>query len=107
MGEDRHASGCDLNGTAGTVRLSGRLVCADAAQSAAVRQHLDTHLRLSRAEPGCLALEVWQTEDPLAWRVEERFACRAAFDAHQRRSRASAWWEATAAIERDYAIEGG
>ena len=64
-------------------------------------RRLPEHVRLTRAEPGCLSFEVTPTDDPLAWRVEERFTDRAAFDAHQRRTRASAWGAATAAIRRD------
>ncbi|MGY6411227.1 MAG: putative quinol monooxygenase [Alkalilacustris sp.] len=89
------------------MRLSGRLICADAAQAATIRRHLDDHLRLSRAEPGCLAFEVWQTADPLVWRVEERFASVDAFEAHQRRTRASEWWAATEGIAREYAVTEG
>ena len=88
----------------GAVRLSGRLLCASTGEADAVRRHLPEHVRLTRAEPGCLSFEVTPTDDPLAWRVEERFTDRAAFDAHQRRTRASAWGAATAAIRRDYEV---
>ncbi len=88
----------------GVVRLSGRLLCASAEEADVVRRHLPEHVRLTRAEPGCLSFEVTPTDDPLTWRVEERFTDRAAFDAHQRRTRASAWGAATAAIRRDYEV---
>jgi quinol monooxygenase YgiN len=88
----------------GAVHLSGRLLCASAEEADLVRRHLPEHVRLTRAEPGCLSFEVTPTADPLTWRVEERFADRAAFDAHQRRTRASAWSAATAAIRRDYEV---
>ena len=90
----------------GSVRLSGCLVCADAGEAAAVRRHLAEHVRLSRAEPGCLAFDVAETGDPLVWRVEEAFRDRAAFDAHQARTRASLWWAATRGIARDFRITG-
>jgi quinol monooxygenase YgiN len=90
----------------GAVRLSGLLRCASDAEAELVRRHLPEHVRLTRAEPGCLAFEVTPTDDPLTWRVEERFTDRAAFDAHQRRTRASAWGAATAAIRRDYQLAG-
>ena len=89
------------------MRLSGRMICADADQADAIRRNVQRHIQLSRAEPGCLSFEVWQTADPLIWRVEERFASAAAFEAHQRRTRASAWWAATAGIARDYAVTVG
>jgi quinol monooxygenase YgiN len=69
-----------------------------------VETHLAEHLRLTRAEPGCISFDVTQTDNPLVWRVEELFADRAAFDFHQQRTRASAWFTATSAIPRDYEI---
>jgi len=69
-----------------------------------VETHLPEHLRLTRAEPGCISFDVTQTEDPLIWRVEELFVDRAAFDFHQQRTRASEWFAATSAIPRDYEI---
>ena len=90
--------------TGGTVCLSGDLICASAAEAAIVSQYLPEHIRLTRAEPGCLSFEVTQSGDPMIWRVAERFADRAAFDAHQTRTRATDWWAATAAIRRDFRI---
>ena len=89
------------------MRLSGWLICADLAEVATIQRHLPDHLRLSRLEPGCLAFDVWQTADPLMWRVEEHFSSAAAFDEHQRRTRGSNWWAATAAIAREYAVDDG
>lgn len=88
------------------VTLSGELRCADEAEAARVRAHLPAHLALTRAEPGCLAFDVDPTDDPLVWRVGERFVDEAAFDAHQRRVAASAWGTATAGIDRRYEIRG-
>ncbi len=87
------------------VRLSGQLVCASADQAAIVQQHLPLHLRLTRAEPGCVSFEVRRTDDPLIWQVEERFADADAFDAHRARVADSEWGRATAGIERRYAID--
>lgn len=86
------------------VRLSGFLRWATAQDAAIVADHLPDHARLSQAEPGCLSFAVTQTDDPLVWRVEEHFVDRAAFDHHQNRTRASAWFAATAHIPRDYDI---
>jgi quinol monooxygenase YgiN len=88
------------------ITLSGRLVCASAAEADLVRTHLPEHLRLTLAEPGCLSFAVVATDNPLVWQVEESFIDRPAFEAHQSRSRASAWYAVTAPIRRDYRISG-
>ena len=85
--------------------LSGRLICADAEEAERVRAHLPDHIRLTRAETGCLSFEVTQSPDPLIWTVEERFTSRAAFEAHQMRVAASDWGRATRGIKRDYLID--
>jgi len=90
---------------AGTVELTGRLVCADPAEADAVRRHLPEHVALTRSEAGCLRFAVEPTEDPLVWSVSELFADRAAFEAHQARVRSSRWFEATSGIARDYVVE--
>ena len=89
------------------VSLSGRLVCASETEVAAVIATLPEHMRLSRAEPGCLSFEVTQTADPLVWRVEEAFVDRAAFEVHPARTKASEWGRATAGIVRDYEVREG
>lgn len=85
------------------VELTGRLICADAAEAALVRAHLPEHLRLTRAEPGCERFEV-AAAGPLTWQVDERFTARADFEAHQARTRVSAWGRATAGIRRDFRV---
>ncbi|MDT8855975.1 antibiotic biosynthesis monooxygenase [Paracoccaceae bacterium Fryx2] len=82
--------------------LTGRLICADAAEAALVAEHLPRHVALTLAEPGCISFTVVQTADPLVWQVDECFTDRAAFEAHQARTRASMWASATAAIRRDF-----
>ncbi|MBR3371232.1 MAG: antibiotic biosynthesis monooxygenase [Rhodobacteraceae bacterium] len=86
------------------VTLIGTLRCVDDAQAGIVRRHLPEHTRLTRAEAGCLQFDVTPTDDPLVWDVSERFATRAAFDAHQTRAKASAWGQATAGIPRSYTL---
>lgn len=93
-------------GPGGEVTLSGRLICADAAQAGIVRDHLADHIRLTMAEPGCISFAVEATSDPLVWQVDERFVGADAFAAHQERVRASAWGVATAGIRREYRISG-
>ncbi len=85
-----------------TLYLTGRLICRDDAEAGIVRAHLADHVRLTRAEPGCLSFEVAQEDDPLVWTVNEAFTDRAAFEAHQARTRASAWGTATTEIQRDF-----
>src|SRR6056297_1937981 len=53
-------------------------------------------------EPCCIAFDVSETA-PGVFTVAERFADRAAFDAHQTRTRASAWWQATGHMPREFA----
>ena len=88
----------------GVIRLSGQLICADKGQTALVAAHLPEHIRLTRAEPGCISFEVRQSADALVWDVAEVFSSRAAFEAHQARTAASAWGQATKGIERQYVI---
>ncbi len=88
------------------VTLTGQLICKTEDEAARVRAALDTHIRLTRAEPGCLSFEVTPTDDPLVWQVDEAFADKAAFDAHQTRAGASDWAAQTAGIERNYTITG-
>lgn len=88
------------------IHLSGQLICETMDQADIVRHYLPDHIRLTRAEAGCLAFDVVQTADPLIWTVTERFVDEAAFALHQNRTRASAWWQATAQIARAFQITG-
>lgn len=89
------------------IELKGRLICESDEEVETVSRYLPRHIELTRAEVGCLHFEVVQTEDPLVWFVAERFADQSAFDAHQKRVKASDWGRATARIERDYVISRG
>lgn len=84
------------------ITLTGQLICTTAEECAIVTRHLPEHIRLSRAEPGCLRFDVVQTADPMVWQVDESFADAAAFEAHQTRSRASLWHEKTLGIRRSF-----
>lgn len=86
------------------IRVTGTLSCTTAADAVLVRQHLPEHVRLSRAEPGCLTFRVDPTDDPLVWRLDETFADRAAFEAHQTRTRAADWFRITAHLRRDFHV---
>lgn len=86
------------------VHLSGRLLCADAGEADAVREHLPEHIRATRQEPGCLSFQVSATAHPLVWAVDEWFVDRPAFEHHQGRVAASKWGAATAGIASEYTI---
>ncbi|WP_267421946.1 MULTISPECIES: putative quinol monooxygenase [unclassified Curtobacterium] len=90
---------------AAEVRCSGRLVCATEDEADTVRRHLPDHVRLTRAEAGCIAFDVLETDDALVRSVAERFTDQDAFERHQHRVAGSEWGRATAGIERRYVIE--
>ena len=76
--------------------------------------NLDAFLAAARAdaaqslanEAGCLQFDVFvdRAAHPTRVMFFEVYADRAAFDAHQTRTRATDWWAATAAIRRDFRI---
>ena len=87
------------------IRLTGHIDVPPARRDA-VAAALPDHIRLTRAEPGCLRFEV--TPDaavPGRWQVAELFASRKAFEAHQARAGASPWAAATDGIDRHFRIE--
>lgn len=91
-----------------TFCLSGFLVCRSLEEADRVAALLPEHVRLTRAEPGCLRFEVWRSHaDPCRFAVTERFRDRAAFEAHQARTAATIWARATRGIPRDYVIHDG
>ena len=71
------------------IRVTAILTCLAPADAAIVALHLPDHIRLSRAEPGCLTFTVTPTSDPLVWQLDESFTDRAAFEAQRARTRAS------------------
>lgn len=87
------------------VRLRGQMVCMSEDEVQAVRTHLPVHLSLTRDEPGCMTFEVTETDDPMVYEVMEAFRDRPSFDAHQARTRDSAWFAATRGILRDFRLE--
>ena len=84
------------------IRLRGTMTCPPEA-AAGVRAALPEHIRLTRAEPGCLAFEVGESA-PGRFTVDELFRDRVAFEAHQTRPRGSDWFTLTAAWPRDYKV---
>jgi quinol monooxygenase YgiN len=78
-----------------------------AVPAAEQRPLLDRHLRLTRAEPGCLAFPVTPVSGhPERLGVAERSRDRDTFEAPRHRSAASAWGEATRHLDRSHRIEG-
>lgn len=66
---------------------------------------LPAHVRLTRAEPGCLQFDVQQDpNDPTRFLVSELFIDRTAFEAHQQRAGTSSWAEITAGMARHYTV---
>lgn len=87
------------------IRLRGQLRCMMDDERSAVLQHRADHIRLSRAEAACLSFDIAETDDPLVFEVMESFRDRAGFEAHQTRTRDSAWFAATRHILRDFRVE--
>ncbi|WP_105167808.1 putative quinol monooxygenase [Pseudoalteromonas sp. T1lg23B] len=72
-----------------------------------VRQALNEHIELTRAEPGCIVFEVTQNPDnPLRFDVYEEFIDAEAFRQHQHRVSASMWAAQTQNVSRHYGVEG-
>ena len=71
----------------------------------AVTTALADHIALTRAEPGCLSFDVTPCPDVKGrFLVSETFQNRAAFDAHQSRTKTSPWAKITAGLPRDYTV---
>lgn len=88
------------------VRLTGHIdVPPDRLE--AICAALVDHIRLSRAEPGCLSFDVQPCKQvPGRFLVAERFVDAATFEAHQTRTKASDWGRISAGIPRSYSVEG-
>jgi quinol monooxygenase YgiN len=87
------------------VTLTGFLICRSLEEADRVSELLPEHIRQTRSEIGCVRFEVWRSRaDPVRYAVYELFTTREAFEAHQIRTEASAWFRATRHIPRDYRI---
>ncbi|WP_299933062.1 antibiotic biosynthesis monooxygenase [uncultured Pelagimonas sp.] len=72
-----------------------------------VRTALVEHIKLTRAEPGCLRFEIVASQTKMGrFDVSEEFLNKAAFEAHQARVKSSDWGRITQGIPRDYEISG-
>ena len=88
--------------TMGEVTLTG-FIEIPAGERPALLPLLSEHIRLTRAEPGCLDFQVSESTERPGWlAVSERFRDAAAFEAHQARATASPWGAATRHLRRDY-----
>lgn len=85
--------------------LTGFLICRSLEEADRIAGLLPDHIRLTRAEPGCLGFEVFRSHsDPVCFAVRETFRDRAAFEAHQARASDTIWAKATKGIPRDHTI---
>jgi quinol monooxygenase YgiN len=79
------------------------LICDTLAEADRISHLVAEHVRLTRAEPGCLSFDIVRShEDPCRFAVREAFRDRAAFEAHGARTRASAWWHQTQTVRREF-----
>ncbi len=86
------------------IQLTGYIdVPAD--RLALVSAALPEHIRLTRAETGCISFDVTpSSEVDGRFDVAEVFADRNSFDAHQKRAGATNWAKVTKGIPRHYQI---
>ncbi|MGJ8583258.1 MAG: putative quinol monooxygenase [Marinosulfonomonas sp.] len=81
--------------------ITGTLTCTPQ-DLEMVQVEVAEHVRLTRAEPGCISFSIDPSEtDPCIFIVRERFVDQAAFDAHTARTRASQWWKKSKHIPRN------
>ncbi len=88
----------------GKIYLNGHIdVPVD--QLEAVSAALTLHIELTHEEPGCISFDVNPCpEVPGRFLVSECFVDQKAFEAHQARTKSSAWAEVTKDIPRSYEI---
>lgn len=86
------------------LKLNGQMVCQTEDQREAILAHVDEHVRLTRAEEGCLEFSISETRDPLVFQVDEMFASEEDYQAHRARTESTEWAEATKGIKRKYNI---
>lgn len=71
-----------------------------------VKTALPEHIRLTRAESGCLVFTVTECpSDPARFEVYEEFEDEAACKYHQKRVASSPWSTCTKNVERHYKIQ--
>jgi quinol monooxygenase YgiN len=89
-----------------TVTLTGQIF-VQSDRLDAIRAALPEHIRLTRAEPGCLSFSVMQHPgEPGRFDVTEEFTTPDAFRAHRERVGASGRSKINAGLERINTISG-
>lgn len=99
---DADISGVMIDMERPLVGLTGRLICSGTDELMLALALLPEHVRLSRAEQGCLRFDIWLTDDPMVWQLSELFTDEDAFAAHQSRTLASEWGQKSKALKRDF-----
>jgi quinol monooxygenase YgiN len=90
-----------------TVILTGHIDVPDDRLDA-VKSALPEHIALTRAEAGCVAFDVVQSDTVRGrFMVSEVFVDQIAFNTHQERTGNSSWSKTTEGIPRDYSVTGG
>lgn len=94
-----------MTGKPGNVQLLGTITIP-VTQHEALIPLLEEHIRLTRAEPGCLHFDVTQdAETPELFHVSELFTDATAFNAHQTNGAKRAWGSASAGLVRNFRKE--
>lgn len=89
-----------------TVTLTGHITVPED-RIGAIRAGLAEHIRLTRAEPGCISFDVTENpEVPGQFDVSEEFTGASAFRAHQTRAAGSAWAKISEGLPRQYEVRG-
>jgi|TARA_B110000263_G_scaffold56249_1_gene47831 quinol monooxygenase YgiN len=90
----------------GKVILEGYIVVSES-DLINLKEHLDEHIKLTRAENGCIVFNVEQRNGKeLIFDVYEEFSDKEAYYFHQERLKASPWYKATRKVERHYDVSG-
>jgi quinol monooxygenase YgiN len=90
----------------GKVILEGYIVVSES-DLINLKEHLDEHIKLTRAENGCIVFNVEQRNGKeLIFDVYEEFSDKEAYYFHQERLKASPWYKATRKVEKHYDVSG-
>lgn len=84
------------------IGLTGKLICSGTDELMLALSLLPDHVKLSRAERGCLRFDIWLTDDPMVWQLSELFVDEDAFAAHQTRTQGSEWGQKSTSLKRDF-----
>ena len=69
----------------------------------AVKRELESHIRLTRQEDGCIVFDVSQdSENKNRFNVYEEFSSQEAFELHQQRAGSTEWGKVSSKLEKHY-----